>query len=535
MANRNMCEPWLLLVWLLLICNVVRGNQETISQKDHEVCSGMYSKEDYNGKVDPFISFTLNELSLDGEDDNDEGISVAVFDFQDYEHIGVQLPNGGIQYICDDYALDLGLCDASSKGQFIIQKTAIDPLTDKEHKLTSPILTFTQQELGMHDKTYSINKTGYYCVTTSSFASSKSKLKATVNFRNAYGQLNASEAYKLPIYAFLAIAYAVCTLIYAWLCWRHRHELLPLQKYILVFFVFLTADTIFVWTYYIIENQKGNSSVALHIYMIFISIFSAGKMTFTFLLALLISFGYGIVYPKLDRTLLRRCQMFAAFTFAVCIAFLLQKYSQNPESLSNLILITAIPLVVCLFAFYYLTLSSMSKTMAYLKEQNQVVKLNMYRKLITLCYISLFILFLGLLVSTFAYVGMDTVDMIEQYWKTEFLVTDIWPTFVYFLVFAVFAFFWRPTSTSYLLACSHQLPTDMENVSEFDLDDINSLSNEGLSDRRSHDEQDHSMDIDLASDFEDEPNAHANTNADQDIFFDIDYSKDTKNDLGRNT
>lgn len=173
--------------------------------------------------------------------------------------------------------------------------------------------------------------------------------------------------------------------------------------------------------------------------------------------------------------------------------------------------------------------------MAYLKEQNQVVKLNMYRKLITLCYISLFILFLGLLVSTFAYVGMDTVDMIEQYWKTEFLVTDIWPTFVYFLVFAVFAFFWRPTSTSYLLACSHQLPTDMENVSEFDLDDINSLSNEGLSDRRSHDEQDHSMDIDLASDFEDEPNAHANTNADQDIFFDIDYSKDTKNDLGRNT
>lgn len=107
----------------------------------------MYSKEDFNGKVDPYISFTLEELSLADEDDDGEGVSVAVFDFQDYEHIGVRLPNGEIQYICDDYALDLGLCEDSSEGQFIIQETAIDPFTSKEHKLTSQILTFTQQEL----------------------------------------------------------------------------------------------------------------------------------------------------------------------------------------------------------------------------------------------------------------------------------------------------------------------------------------------------------------------------------------------------
>ncbi|CAI4039363.1 hypothetical protein SMKI_08G0260 [Saccharomyces mikatae IFO 1815] len=529
-----MNKRWLLLTWLFLLCGVVQGNQETINQKYHDVCSGMYSKEDYNGKVDPFISFTLEELPLAEEGDLGEGISVAVFDFQDYENIGVQLPNGEIHYICDDYALDLGLCEASSKGQFIIQETAIDPFTSKEHNLTSQILTFTQQELGTNEKTYPIKKTGYYCVTTSSFMSSSSKFRATVNFRNAYGQLDASEAYKMPIYAFLAVAYAICTLVYSWLCWKHRHELLPLQRYILVFCIFLTADTIFVWMYYLIENQKGDSSVALHIYMIFISIFSAGKMTFTFLLALLISFGYGIVYPKLERTLLRRCQIFAVFTFAVCVAFLLQKYSQNSESLSNLILITAIPMVLCLFAFYYLTLSSMNKTMTYLREQNQVVKLNMYRKLIVLSYISLFILFLGLLVSTFAYVGMDTVDMIEQYWKTEFLITDIWPSFVYFLVFVVFAFFWRPTSTSYLLACSQQLPTDMENVSEFDLDDMNSLSDEMLPNRgprNDHEEQNNNVDIDLASDFVEVPSASTNTNteANDDVLFDVDYDRDAKN------
>lgn len=89
-----MDRTWLLLTWLLLLCGVVQGNQESINQKYHDVCSGMYSKEDFNGKVDPYISFTLEELSLADEDDDGEGVSVAVFDFQDYEHIGVRLPNG---------------------------------------------------------------------------------------------------------------------------------------------------------------------------------------------------------------------------------------------------------------------------------------------------------------------------------------------------------------------------------------------------------------------------------------------------------
>ena len=94
--------------------------------------------------------------------------------------------------------------------------------------------------------------------------------------------------------------------------------------------------------------------------------------------------------------------------------------------------------------------------------------------------------------------------------------------------------FWRPTSTSYLLACSQQLPTDMENVSEFDLDDMNSLSDEMLPNRgprNDHEEQNNNVDIDLASDFVEVPSASTNTNteANDDVLFDVDYDRDAKN------
>jgi hypothetical protein len=54
---------------------------------------------------------------------------------------------------------------------------------------------------------YPIKKTGYYCVGTSAFTDND--YTAIVEFRNAYGELPASQIPKLPFYGGLAIAYAV--------------------------------------------------------------------------------------------------------------------------------------------------------------------------------------------------------------------------------------------------------------------------------------------------------------------------------------
>lgn len=54
---------------------------------------------------------------------------------------------------------------------------------------------------------YPVKKTGYYCIGTSAFTGND--YDAVVEFRNAYGELPASQIPKLPFYGGLTIAYAV--------------------------------------------------------------------------------------------------------------------------------------------------------------------------------------------------------------------------------------------------------------------------------------------------------------------------------------
>ncbi|AQZ18553.1 YHL017W and PTM1 (YKL039W) [Zygosaccharomyces parabailii] len=451
-----------------LLFSIATANKETLNQNNNQVCSGMYSKKDHGGKIDPFISFNMKKLS-----ENDPGVVVAIFDFQDYEHLGAPLDDGDYYYICDDYAIEQSYCKEDQRDQFIVREVAYDPFSETNRTLVNKVMSFTQNSQGLHENKYPVTKTGYYCVLAMQ-KSSSTKFQAIANFRNAYGHLAASEINKLPLYGLLAIGYVVAMALYSFAFWRHKHELLPLQKYLLAFFVFLTAESIFVWAYYNIQNEKGDSA-GIKVYMVFLSILTAGKVTFSFFLLLIIALGYGIVYPKLNKTLMRRCQFFAALNFSLCVGFLIQSYLGDPESTSLLILITLIPVSISMFAFYFMILKSMTKTVRYLKDQRQVVKLGMYKKLLTIIYASLLIILAGLVISSFVFLGMNTVQMIEQHWRTRFFFTDFWPTLVYFGVFVTFAFIWRPTDTSYMLACSQQLPTDPENVADFDLDDLQSM------------------------------------------------------------
>ncbi|CCF56443.1 hypothetical protein KAFR_0B01440 [Kazachstania africana CBS 2517] len=495
----------------------VQCNKETINQKNYEVCSGMYSAEDWHGKVDPYISFNLKKISGDGS------TIVAIYDFQDFEHLGVELDDGERHYICDDYALEMGYCDVEQSGQFIITDVVYDPWTKTNKTLVNPIVTFTQSAVGLHDKKYPITKTGFYCVTA--FESTYDmKFNAVVNFRNAYGQLAGSEINKLPLYGLLAIGYVIAMALYSFAFWKHKHELLPLQKYLLAFYVFLTAETIFVWAYYDIKNEKGDTA-GTKVYMVLLSILTGGKVTFSFFLLLIIALGYGIVYPKLNKTLMRRCQIYAALSYCVCIAFLIQSYLADPENPSSLILITFIPLALSMFAFYFMIIRSMTNTVKYLKEQRQIVKLNMYRKLLLIIYGSLLIMLLGFVVTSFIFMGRNTIDMIEKDWRSRFFFTDFWPTLVYFCVFVLLSFIWRPTDTSYMLAVSQQLPTDPENVADFDLSDLQSLGEPLASDLE--DEHDN---MSIITEEQQLPGRNnATSNQPQDNHLDLDFSDEEIN------
>lgn len=52
---------------------------------------------------------------------------------------------------------------------------------------------------------------------------------AVLEWRNAFGELNAAEYPKLPFYGALAIVYALVGALWGFLYYQHRSDILPIQ------------------------------------------------------------------------------------------------------------------------------------------------------------------------------------------------------------------------------------------------------------------------------------------------------------------
>ncbi|ODV58017.1 uncharacterized protein ASCRUDRAFT_72882 [Ascoidea rubescens DSM 1968] len=508
MFNRSVLSITFAL-WLALI-SLVSAQLEQITQGYTQVCSGMYNRQDWTGNKDPFIAVSLqafdgHKLNLKNINDTkqyEDGIilSVVLFEYKDIDYLGADLaPKTDTddqyyyydqkKYICDDNAIDLGLCTEKSKNKFIISK-------DAKNNSNSAILTFNLNKFGMYNTSYEIKNTGYYCVA--SYTPDSVNYGVLVNFSNSFGNLNAAEIPKLPLYGFLSLIYLVAFVYYCYNFYKYRKSITNIQKNLVFFTAFLIVENILIWFYYELKNNHTpyylklienynywtlNKSIFIKFYLVFISVLNAFKVTFSFYLLLLIALGMGVVYPNLDKKLLLKCKIFAAVHFILTVSYIIANYLSNPEDVSLWILLPMIPLAITFSIFYYLILNALNKTTAYLKAQKQTIKLQIYKKLFVTIFASLLILLLGLVVSSFVFIGMSTTELIEQHWKSRFLIIDFWPSLVYLIIYIVILFIWRPTQYSYLLIVSTQVSNVEDDGNNFEYDqnnefELNNLGNE---------------------------------------------------------
>ena len=160
----------------------------------------MYSKSAWGGPVDPFIHVKFTDRGMDEGDD--PIVSLLIFEWRDSDYIGVALPGGGqkVGGVCKPDYVKNGYCNETDIGEFILAPNATDlsnnvMLTQAMHlKKSVPIK-------------YPIPKTGYFCVVTEGYTASK--YEALVEFRNAYGELPATQIPKLPFYGGITILYAL--------------------------------------------------------------------------------------------------------------------------------------------------------------------------------------------------------------------------------------------------------------------------------------------------------------------------------------
>ncbi|CCT71400.1 related to PTM1-member of the major facilitator superfamily [Fusarium fujikuroi] len=432
-----------------------------LSEKEgyQEYCTGMYSKTSWGGPVDPFI--LVKFLNTSNSDVKDPIASLVIFEWKDRNLVGIPDPNtpGNRLGVCGDDFVKQGYCNKTDIGKFILHP-------DVDKKSSSVVLTKAVHLNDAAPINYAIKKTGYYCVLTDVVNTKKYDL--VVEYRNAYGELEATQIPKLPFYGGMSILYALLAAYWGFLYYQHRHDILAVQNYITAILVFLVVEMLITWGFYEYQNRHG-SNVGSKVFLTIVGILNAGRNSFSFFLLLIVCMGYGVVKHTLGRTMIR-VRWLAAAHFLFGLVYSLTFLSITPETAGPFVLLIVLPLAGTLTAFYVWTLNSLNWTLKDLRERKQHAKEAMYRKLWWAILISVMVIFGFFFFNSFTFASASDPDFVPFHWKTRWFILDGWLNVVYFADVAWIAYLWRPTSNNRRFAMSDEIAQDDDG--NFDLGDI---------------------------------------------------------------
>ncbi|KAK4216688.1 lung seven transmembrane receptor-domain-containing protein [Rhypophila decipiens] len=424
------------------------------TDENRQRCAGMYSKSAWGGPVDPFIHVKFTDV---GKDEGDDPIvSLLIFEWADQDLIGI-LPPGEAQKagICQPKYVEAGYCNETDIGEYILAPNATD---------LSKNIILTQ---AMHLKKsvpikYPIKKTGYFCVLTDKYTSPK--YEALVEFRNAYGELPATQIPKLPFYGGITILYALVLVFWGFLYFQHRTDILAVQNYITAILIFLVVEMLMTWGFYDYLNRNG-SNVGSKVLLIVVAVLNAARNSFSFFLLLIVCMGYGVVKPTLGRTMIYvRWLAIAHFVFGIIYA--ITSLLVTPDDAGPFVLLIVLPLAGTLTAFYVWTLNSLNFTLKDLRERKQHVKEGMYKKLWWCILISILVIFGFFFFNSFSFASARDPDYVPFHWKSRWFILDGWLNLVYFADVAWVAYVWRPTANNRRFAMSDEIAQEDDGTFE---------------------------------------------------------------------
>jgi hypothetical protein len=128
--------------------------------------------------------------------------------------------------------------------------------------------------------------------------------------------LSINQFYRILFFVYLAFAVA-----WSALCYIHRRDLLPLQRYITLTVLFLVVEQFMVWRYWNALNNGIHEGVA-GAYLLLVSALNAGRNSISLYLLCLASMGLSIVRADLGPVLAKvRLLGICHFVFGLLCVF----------------------------------------------------------------------------------------------------------------------------------------------------------------------------------------------------------------------
>ncbi|KAG0707496.1 lung seven transmembrane receptor-domain-containing protein [Suillus ampliporus] len=512
---------------VLSACSLAAGYEVHFSDSDYsrQVCSGMWASQS------TFINVTFDESSSQGQvamviyewkDVKYLGITTSAADDS--------LPN---TYVCTTDAVRVGLCTYDDVGKFIFSSddgttipqttfwTASVALnqtsnassdssgfwdspdgnpTPPADKYDSP---WSSREL-YHSRRqsndtlnpspyetiaytqpiqYQVRKKGYYCVAivpvtvmnpTARQAPTDVPSHPTYNgvvlFRNTFdGKLPATDYPKVNFYLTMFFAYAIAGTMWAWLCYKHVTELLPIQYYLSSLIVFLVIEMVANWVYYRYLNAHGKTAASV-VFLFVVAILDAGRNALSFFMLLVVSLGLSVVRESLGRTMLK-CQVLAGLHFIFGVLYAVGIVELELESTSALILLMfVIPLAFTLSGFLMWIMYSLNSTMTQLSVRKQRYKLKMFKNLHYILLATVVVVAIFFVISSVSFSDRLAEDYAAKSWRYRWWLLDGYLALLYFISFWTIAYLWRPSEHNRRLAMSDEISQEDEDAEDYDLE-----------------------------------------------------------------
>ncbi|KAF8445576.1 protein PTM1 [Boletus edulis BED1] len=312
---------------------------------------------------------------------------------------------------------------------------------------------------------HQVRKTGYYCVaivpltvitpTVVRQVPTDVPFHPTYNgvvlFRNTFdGKLPASDYPKVNFYLFMFFAYALFGSAWAYICYKHLAELLPIQHYLSGLIGFLIIEMVANWelaVYYRYLNAH-DKNMASTVFLFVVAILDAGRNALSFFMLLVVSLGLSVVRESLGKTM-TKCQLLAGAHFIFGVLYAVGIVELQLESTSALVLLLfIIPLAFTLSGFLMWILYSLNGTMTQLTIRKQRYKLTMFKRLYYILLATVIVIAIFFVVSSMAFSDRLAEDYAAKSWRIRWWLLDGYLAILYFISFWSIAYLWRPTENN---------------------------------------------------------------------------------------
>lgn len=187
--------------------------------------------------------------------------------------------------------------------------------------------------------------------------------------------------------------------------------------------------------------------------------------------------GYGVVRPTIGPII--RVYALTGLHFVFSVMYSIGIIFVLLDTTNAWVGLFIFPMAFTLTIFYMWILSSLKNTIQDLQERHQTFKMNMFKRLQVILFgavVFLTLYFFGI-IALITLTG--TNDFIEDSWKYRWFLLEGVLVLLYFVVFGLIAWSWRPTGNNMRLAMSDELATDEEVAAgQFDVHTIGSEHDE---------------------------------------------------------